>query len=51
MLPSKQISLEKRLIMILKVVLYFNSLIALLTRTINNSIEKCDINLNFVVTI
>ena len=51
MSPSKQIPLEKRQIMIFKVVSYFNCLIVMLTRTINNSIEKCDSNLSFVVTI
>ena len=37
--------------MMFKVVSYFNCLIAMLTKTINNFIEKCDSNLSFVVTI
>ena len=48
MLPSKQIPLEKCQIIIFKVVSYFNSLIVM---TINNSVEKCDSNLNLVVII
>ena len=48
MLPSKQIPLEKCQIMIFKMESYFNSLIVM---TINNSVKKCDSNLNFVVII
>ena len=49
MSPWKQIPLEKRQIMIFKVVSYYP--IAMLTRTIGNGIGKCDSKLNFVVII
>ena len=45
--PSKQIPLEKRQIMIFKVVSYFNRLIAMLINTVDNSMKKCNGNLNF----
>ena len=46
---SKQVPLEKRQLMIFKVVSH--GLIAMLIRTIGNGIGKCDSNLNFVVII
>ena len=49
MLSSKQIPVEKRQIMIFKVVSYCS--IAILIRTIGNGIGKCDSNLNFIVII
>ena len=49
MSPSKQIPLEKRQIMIFKVVSYCS--IVMLIRTIGNGIGKCGSNLNFVVII
>ena len=49
MSPSKQIPLEKRQIMIFKVASYW--LTAMLIRTIDIGVKKCDSNLNFVVII